>query len=90
VDDTIISMEHNLEKTLNMKLILCIFDELSRLKIKFHKSEVFCFSVAKEVRENYINLIGSEAGSFPFIYLGIPIQYRQLKKLNRKSLGIDL
>jgi hypothetical protein len=90
VDDTIIFMQHNLEKMLSMKLILCIFEELSGLKIKFHKSEVFCFSISKEVREDYINLFGCEAGSFPFIYLGIPIQYRQLKKLNRKSLGIDL
>jgi hypothetical protein len=40
-DDTIIFMEHNLEKALNMKLILCIFEELSGLKINFHKSEIF-------------------------------------------------
>jgi uncharacterized membrane protein YebE (DUF533 family) len=43
-DDTIIFMEHNLEKALNMKLILCIFEELSGLKINFHKSEIFFVS----------------------------------------------
>jgi hypothetical protein len=45
-DDTIIFMEHNLEKALNMKLILCIFEQLSGLNINFHKSEVFCFDHA--------------------------------------------
>jgi hypothetical protein len=28
-DNTVIFMEHNLEKALNMKLILCIFEQLS-------------------------------------------------------------
>jgi hypothetical protein len=34
-------MEHDLEKALNMKLVLCIFEELSGLKINFHKSGIF-------------------------------------------------
>jgi hypothetical protein len=42
-------MEHDLDKALNMKLILCIFDELLGLKINFHKSEVFYFKKAKDV-----------------------------------------
>src|SRR5438105_6792406 len=32
-DDTILFMEHDLEKTVNMKLILCIFEQLSGLKL---------------------------------------------------------
>jgi hypothetical protein len=38
--DTIIFMQHNLEKVLNMKLVLCIFEQ-SGLKINFQKSELF-------------------------------------------------
>jgi hypothetical protein len=72
-------MEHDLEKVLNMKLILCIFEELSGLKINFHKSEVFCFGKAKDVDNDYITLFGCEPGSFPFRYLGIPIHFRKLK-----------
>src|SRR4051812_15109029 len=33
-DDTIIFMEHDLQKALNMQLILCIFEQLSGLKNK--------------------------------------------------------
>jgi hypothetical protein len=42
-DDMNLFMEHDLEKARNMKLLLGTFEELSGLKIKFHKSEVFCF-----------------------------------------------
>jgi hypothetical protein len=49
--DTIIFLDHDLEKALNMKLILCIFEQLSGLKINFHKSEIFCFDKAKEEEE---------------------------------------
>jgi hypothetical protein len=56
-DDTIIFIEHNLEKALNMKQIVCIFEKLLGLKINFHKSEVFfSFDKAKYVEVDYINL----------------------------------
>jgi hypothetical protein len=37
--DTIIFMGGNLDKDLNMKFILCIFAQLSSLKMNFHKCE---------------------------------------------------
>jgi hypothetical protein len=85
-EDTIIFMQHGLEKALNMKLVLCIFEELSGLKINFHKSEVFCFGKAKQDEQSYIYLFGCEAGSFPFRYLGIPIHFRKLKNSEWKLL----
>jgi hypothetical protein len=78
-DDTIIFMEHDLQKALNMKLILCIFEQLSGLKINFHKSELFCFGNAKDLQDEYRILFGCEIGSLPFRYLGIPIHFRRLK-----------
>jgi hypothetical protein len=72
-------LEHDFEKALNMKLILRFFEELSSLKINFHKSEIFCFGKAKEEEEQYKQLFGCELGSLPFRYLGIPIHHRKLK-----------
>ena len=45
-DDTILFMDHDLEKARNLKLILSAFEQLSGLKINFHKSELFCFGNA--------------------------------------------
>ena len=49
-DDTILFLEHNLDKAVNMKLILSMFEQLSGLKINFHKSELYCLGKAKEVQ----------------------------------------
>jgi hypothetical protein len=78
-DDTILFLEHDLHKAVNMKLILCLFEELSGLKINFHKSELFCFGKAIEDEHQYKNIFGCEIGVLPFQYLGIPIHYRKLK-----------
>lgn len=56
-----------------MKLILCLFEQLSCLKINFHKSELFFFGKAKETENEYRQLFGCEVESLPFMYLGIPI-----------------
>ena len=70
-DDTIIFMEHDLAKARNMKLVLCLFEQLSGLKINFNKSELFCFGRAKEEQERYKQLFGCELGALPFTYLDI-------------------
>jgi hypothetical protein len=72
-------VEHDLAKAVNMKLILCIFEQLTGLKINFHKSEIFCFRKAKDMEQQYKQIFGCESGSLPFRYLGIPIHYRKLR-----------
>ena len=42
-DDIILFMENDPAQAVNMKLILCLFEQLSDLKINFHKSEIFLF-----------------------------------------------
>jgi hypothetical protein len=36
-----------------MKLLLFAFEQLSGLKIKFYKSELFCYGAAKDHEEEY-------------------------------------
>lgn len=52
-NDTIFFMENNIEQAKNMKLLLCVFEKLSGLKINFHQSELFCFGDAKELVGEY-------------------------------------
>ena len=77
-DDTIIFLDHDLEQAKNLKLLLCAFEQLSGLKINFHKSELFCYGAAKEMEESYTDLFGCNAGEYPFRYLGIPMHHMQL------------
>ena len=78
-DGTIIFMGHNLEHAKNMKLILCVFEQLSRLKINFHKNGLFCFGEAKECKDHYTHLFGCNTVTYPFKYLGIPMHHRKLR-----------
>ena len=65
-DDTIFFMEHNLEQAKNLKLLLCAFEQLSGLKINFHKSKLFCFGETQAVQMEYEQIFGCSQGIFPF------------------------
>jgi len=86
-DDTLLFMDHDhdLENARNMKLSLCAFEQLSGLKINFHKSEIFCFGAAQESLPQYTELFGCK-GAFPMRYLGIPIHYRRLSNADWKRV----
>jgi retron-type reverse transcriptase len=61
-DDTIIFLDHDLEKAKNLKVLLCAFEKLSGLKINFLKSQMYCFGEAKEMESEepsgrYLSLI---------------------------------
>ena len=71
-------VEYDMAKARNMKMVLCLFEQLSGLKINFNKSELFCFGRAKEEQDNYRQLFGCELGAPPFRYLEIPIHHRKL------------
>ena len=79
-DGMILFMDHNLEHAHNIKIILCIFEQLSGLKINFHKNRILCFGGAKIFENQYMELFGCNPGTFPIHYLGIPIHY--YKKLS--------
>ena len=70
-----------------MKLVLCLFEQLLRLKINFHKSELFYFGRAKDELDAYKELLGFELGSLPFTYPGIPIHHRKLSNEEWKCIG---
>ena len=77
-DDTKIFMDNDLERAKNMKLMPCAFEQLSGLKINFHKSELFCYGAAKANQNEYAQIFGCNVGSFSFRYLGISMHHRKL------------
>ena len=55
-----------------MKFVLCLFEQLSGLKINFRKSELFCFKRAKNEQELTNNCSGANWGLYPsriWVYL---------------------
>jgi len=78
-DDTILFMDHDIEKARNLKLILCAFEQLSGIKINFYKSEIFCYGKVKESEQQYSQLFGCQLGNYPFRYLGIPMHFKKLR-----------
>ena len=46
VDDTVFFLEDDLVQAQNLKLILCVFEKISGLKINYHKNEIFCLGEA--------------------------------------------
>jgi hypothetical protein len=62
-------------KARNLKLVLCVFEKLSGLKINFHKSELFGFGETKERIAYYVYVFRYKEGELPFRYLGIQISH---------------
>ena len=75
----VVFLDHNLEHAQNIKLLLTVFEQMSGLKINFHKSELFCYGVAKEYELQYSHLFGCGIGTLLFMYLGIPMIHRRLR-----------
>jgi hypothetical protein len=71
-------MEHNKDQARNIKLLLSAFEQMSGLKINFHKSELFYFGQSKVDESQYAKLFSCQIGSYPFRYLGIPMHFRKL------------
>jgi hypothetical protein len=91
-NNTVIFLDHDLSSAINLKLLLCSFEQLLGLKINFHKSEIFYFVEAKEVQDEYSSIFGcqcdlkinfhkSEIFLDPFKYLGIPIHHKKLSNM---------
>jgi hypothetical protein len=79
-------MEHDLEQAVNMKLLLCAFEQLSGLKINFHKRDMFCYGEAREVENHYTNLFECGLDQYPFRYLGIPMHHKKINNADWKVI----
>ena len=67
-NDTILFLDHNLDSARNMKLRLCDFEQVSGLKINFHKNELYCFGEAPDSMDQYTSIFGCKSGEFPLRY----------------------
>jgi hypothetical protein len=73
-DDTIFLLQDDLEGARNLKFILCLFEQMSGLKINFHKSEIFCLGKAVEKEMWYADIFTCPHSCLPMKYLGVLIE----------------
>jgi hypothetical protein len=74
-DDTVLCISHDLEKAVNLKLLLYMFELMSGLKINYSKSEIFMIGGDNNIAESYSSMFGCNIGSLPMIYLGMPVTF---------------
>lgn len=84
-DDKFFMFEDSLDSVVNLKLILCIFEHLSGLKINIHKSEIFLFGEARDKGVEYKKIFTSVEGFLPLKHLGVPVHSKKLRNSDWKS-----
>jgi hypothetical protein len=62
----------------NHKFLLCLFEEMSGLKINFHKSEVYSLGREKNKVRQFEEVLTCKSGNLPMKYLGIPIDGKRM------------
>lgn len=72
-DDTICVGKATVDNLWTLKALLRGFELASRLKINFYKSSLMGIDVAPEIMEMTCNFLNCAQGSFPFMYLGLPV-----------------
>ena len=77
-DDTLILIQNNDAAIANLKFLLLCFEDMSGLKINFHKSEVFVLDCPIQEQRRIAHMLNCKLGAFPFSYLGLPISDRKL------------
>jgi hypothetical protein len=78
-DDTILLLEDNLDQARNLKIIICLFEQMSGLKINFHKSDIYCLGEPSDREGDFERIFTCKSGLLPMKYLGVPINKKRLK-----------
>lgn len=86
VDDTIFCVQDDVESAKNLKFILCLFEQVSGLKINFLKSEIFCIGSAGMRQGVYEEIFTCKVGDLPLKYLSIPVDRKKVKNLDWKRV----
>jgi hypothetical protein len=79
-------MDNDLEGAKNMKLVLCVFEHFSDIKINSHKTELFCHGATKDFEEEHSQIFGCSTGNFPSIYLVILMHHKKLSNADWREV----
>uniref|UniRef100_A0A8R7PZV3 Reverse transcriptase domain-containing protein n=1 Tax=Triticum urartu TaxID=4572 RepID=A0A8R7PZV3_TRIUA len=79
-NDTILFLEKSVHKARNFKWLLSCFENLSGMKINFHKSDLMTINMDEPSAKEFAQIFCCKNGSFPIKYVGVPLHYDNLKR----------
>ena len=71
-DDTLLFLSADRECAMNLKWLLSCFEQLSGMKINFHKCDLVPLNVAPDDANIFAQILSCKLGCFPLKYLGVP------------------
>lgn len=85
-DDTIFLLPDDDLSALNLKIILCAFEQMSGLTTNFHESEHFLFGEVVNKSTEYRRIFTCHFGDLPMRYLGVPGSDKRILDRNWKPV----
>lgn len=85
-DDTILFSDHDEQHLKNLKGSLALFEQISGMRINFHKSEFIPINLDQNETHRAAHIIGCPVGAFPIKYLGVPLHYEKIKRVDIQPL----
>jgi hypothetical protein len=79
-DDTILFLQKDLGMARNLKWLLTLFEQMSGMRINYHKSDLLTINVDDAEANLFAQIFGCKLGEFPFTYLGVPLHFSKLRK----------
>jgi hypothetical protein len=79
-DDTLLFLNKSLDNARNLKWLLSCFEQMSGMRINFHKCDLVPINISVEESQEYAQSLSCKLGCFPIKYLGAPLHYRRLRK----------
>jgi hypothetical protein len=79
-DDTILFSAKDPILATNLKWVLTCFEQVSRMRINYQKSELIPLCLEEEETKFYADILGCVVGNFPIKYLGMSLHYEKLRR----------
>ena len=79
-------MSNNLEAARNLKWIMFVFEQMSGMRINFHKCDLIPINVEEEQACLVAQALSCKLGKFTLKYLGVPLDHSKLRKENLQPL----
>jgi hypothetical protein len=79
-DDTLLFLENDINSTVNLKWILSCFEQMSGMRINFHKCDLVPINVLEGDAELFAQALSCKLDDFPLQYFGVPLHHSKLRK----------